>query len=48
MVYLYADYYEKKFNAPICSFIALVWLIFLLIAIGLPYYICYVTRGKFV
>ena len=46
MAYLYADFYEKKYKAPIFSLISFVWLFFLLLAIIAPYYICYATRGK--
>lgn len=48
MVWLYADYYEKKFKVPACSVIAFFWLMFLLLAIVVPYVFCYATNGKLI
>jgi len=41
MAHLYADYYQKRYNVSCCSCTALIWLIGLLAALFVPYYLCW-------
>jgi len=38
MVLLFRDFYEKQYKVPLCSCIALIWLIFFALVLVIPWF----------
>ena len=45
MAHLFSNYYEKRYKVSCCSCIAFCWCVFFLMAIIIPYIVCYSTGG---
>jgi hypothetical protein len=46
MAHLYADFYQKRYKVSCCSMVSIVYLVFLLACLAIPYFLCWVSRGK--
>jgi hypothetical protein len=46
MAHLYADYYQKRYKMRCCSCVSLFWFLALIVAVALPYYLCWVSKGE--
>lgn len=47
MVLLFRDFYEKQYKVPLCSCIAIVWLIFFVLVLVLPWIVAHSAGGKY-
>ena len=45
MAHLFSNYYEKRYKVSMCSIIAIVWFLFLLMAVFAPYFIAWSFGG---
>lgn len=41
MVLLFRDFYEKQYKVPLCSCIAIVWLIFFVLVLVIPWIVAH-------
>ena len=46
MVLLFRDFYEKQYKVPMCSCIAIVWLLFFALVILIPWVLAWRAGGK--